>query len=263
MYTTVSKKKSKLLRTSWNKFWFKIYTGLPATIRALEPIYTKKKKKWSQSTMGLQPIFERLHCYRPQTKFGARQYFHKRVSLCLFTGGRGCLHRGVYFRGGGSASRGLHPEGMICIWGGGPPPIRYYGIRSTRGRYASYWNAFLFFNENSIASVIAELTLTLGVNGSLYWEDKSLRSLEAAGLETYMPSSSSPQLYGIEHIWQRSGQTKQCQVIINPTKKNNGYRHQPDICGKYLNNFLATFYCCHHCPSPRSYGNTGDIKKMG
>ena len=122
MYTTVSKKKSKLLRTSWNKFWFKIYTGLPATIRALEPIYTKKKKKWSQSTMGLQPIFERLHCYRPQTKFGARQYFHKRVSLCLFTGGRGCLHRGGLLQGwgfclSGSASRGddLHLGGRTPL----------------------------------------------------------------------------------------------------------------------------------------------------
>ena len=117
--------------------------------------------------MGLQPIFERLHCYRQQTKFGARQYFHKRVSLC--SRGGGVFASGGLPRGWGSASGGLHPEGMICIWGvGRPPPIRYYGIRSTRGRYASYWNAFLFFNENSIASVIAELTLTLGVNGSLY-----------------------------------------------------------------------------------------------
>ena len=26
------------------------------------------------------------------------------------------------------------------------PPIEYYGIRPTSGRYASYWNAFLFLN---------------------------------------------------------------------------------------------------------------------
>ena len=27
------------------------------------------------------------------------------------------------------------------------PPLRYYGIRSTSGRYASYWNAFLLIFE--------------------------------------------------------------------------------------------------------------------
>ena len=36
---------------------------------------------------------------------------------------------------------GLHPG--RGIWQT-PPPIAYYGIRSTSGRYASYWNAFLF-----------------------------------------------------------------------------------------------------------------------
>ena len=30
------------------------------------------------------------------------------------------------------------------LWGSVPTPIRYYGIRSTSGRYASYWNTFLF-----------------------------------------------------------------------------------------------------------------------
>ena len=50
------------------------------------------------------------------------------LHLCviLFTGGWG----------GRSASRG---------WADHPfPPIGYYGIRSTSGRYASYWNAFLY-----------------------------------------------------------------------------------------------------------------------
>ena len=30
---------------------------------------------------------ERLGCYRPQTKFGARQYFHKHLSFCPRGGG--------------------------------------------------------------------------------------------------------------------------------------------------------------------------------
>ena len=67
---------------------------------------------------------------------------------------------------GGLHVGGLHPGGGDCIqgvcilgvrqtprqvslqrWGLGRPPPRhmeYYGIRSTSGRYVSYWNAFLF-----------------------------------------------------------------------------------------------------------------------
>ena len=30
------------------------------------------------------------------------------------------------------------------------PPIGYYGIWSTSGRYASYWNAFLFNNASML-----------------------------------------------------------------------------------------------------------------
>ena len=58
--------------------------------------------------------------------------------------GAGGLHLGS---GRGSASRewagGLHPGRGV---GRSPPPryMGYYGIRSTSGRCASYWNAFLF-----------------------------------------------------------------------------------------------------------------------
>ena len=43
---------------------------------------------------------------------------------------------------GGSASRGGWAD---------PPPryMGYYGIQSTSGRYASYWNAFLFLYDSS------------------------------------------------------------------------------------------------------------------
>ena len=59
-----------------------------------------------------------------------------------------------------SASGGLGEVFMqeegYCIQGAGdwadPPPIGYYGIRSTSGRYESYWNAFLllpcFLSDN-------------------------------------------------------------------------------------------------------------------
>ena len=67
---------------------------------------------------------------------------------------RGVLHpRGVCIQEGFASKRGLHPGVEVCIGGGGlhpegvgrtPPPPVYYRIQSTSGRYASYWNAFLF-----------------------------------------------------------------------------------------------------------------------
>ena len=45
----------------------------------------------------------------------------------------------------GGSAKGDLPRG-VCIRGvGQKPPIGYYEIRSTSGRYASYWNALLSF----------------------------------------------------------------------------------------------------------------------
>ena len=68
---------------------------------------------------------------------------------------------GLHPRGGSSASGGMGSAsgGGLQPWGGGLHPggeglhpgglgrhlpVGNYGIRSTSGRYASYWNAFLF-----------------------------------------------------------------------------------------------------------------------
>ena len=58
---------------------------------------------------------------------------------------KGVCLQGRYAWGGASGERGCLPPGGSASRGVGqtPPPIRYYGIRSTSGRYASYWNAFL------------------------------------------------------------------------------------------------------------------------
>ena len=68
-----------------------------------------------------------------------------------------CIQGGLHLRGlhlGGSASRGSASGGSasggsassgVCIWGVGRTPLGYYGIQSTSGLYASYWNAFLSF----------------------------------------------------------------------------------------------------------------------
>ena len=82
--------------------------------------------------------------YLLQTKFGARQYFLKRVSVILSTWGGG-MHgrRGMHggergMAGGGHASHGGGCSRGACMAGG-----RRDGHWS--GRYAPYWNVFLFW----------------------------------------------------------------------------------------------------------------------
>ena len=80
--------------------------------------------------------------YRPKRSFGQGNIF---TSVCLSTGGgvSGLVPGGlqffggspIFFRGGWSSPGG---EVSNFFWGGG-----FSGIRSTFGRYASYWNAFL------------------------------------------------------------------------------------------------------------------------
>ena len=69
--------------------------------------------------------------------WGKVMFLH--LCVILFTEGV-CIQGGLYLVG-------------VCIQGGlhrgdgqtplPPPPIGCYGIQSTSGRYASYWNAFL------------------------------------------------------------------------------------------------------------------------
>ena len=71
------------------------------------------------------------HFYRPETKFVKVMFLH--VSFCPQDGGhvwQGGVHAG-----------GHAWQGGVC----GTPPSRYYDIWSISGRYASCWNAFLWF----------------------------------------------------------------------------------------------------------------------
>ena len=69
------------------------------------------------------------------------------------------IHRGCLLREGGNCLGGCLPKrvsawgglpGGVCLWRCLPKsmlgytPPQHYGIRSTSGQYASYWNAFLF-----------------------------------------------------------------------------------------------------------------------
>ena len=113
-----------------------------------------------------------LSCYRPQTKFGVRQYFYKRLSFCpgghawlggMHSWGRGwevaCAAWGMCGRSmhsqGACVAGGVHDGGCMveaCIVGGcvaGEGVCVAGGMHGRRdghcsGRYTSYWNAFLW-----------------------------------------------------------------------------------------------------------------------
>ena len=110
--------------------------------------------------------WQEQHCIFTARKRSLGQGKVLHLSVILFKG-RDWLpsmhHRshnwGVCIQGsllGGSASRGLPPRGgsalrEVCIRGGwvgwaDPRYIGYYGVRSTSGSYACYWDVFLFPN---------------------------------------------------------------------------------------------------------------------
>ena len=65
----------------------------------------------------------------------------------------GCLLPGCVCSHGGCLLQEGSAPGGVCSWGDIPactPPEAELGIRSMSGRYASYWNAFLFFLKKEI-----------------------------------------------------------------------------------------------------------------
>ena len=120
-------------------------------------------------------VTNNLIYYRPQRSWGKVKFSEACVKNSVHGGGghmwQGGMHgRGAYvargacmaggMHGGGHAWQGgmhgrghtwqggMHGKGgvhgrVVCVVGGGMRG-RYYEIRSMSGRYASYWNAFLF-----------------------------------------------------------------------------------------------------------------------
>ena len=77
-----------------------------------------------------------LSCYRPQRSWG--KVIFSQASVILFTGGGGFCLSAFWDT---TPSRSGTPPGTRQA----PPRSRaYWEIRSTSGRYASYWNAILF-----------------------------------------------------------------------------------------------------------------------
>ena len=72
--------------------------------------------------------------------WGHAWWGHEWWGACMAGGHAGgeCITKGACMAGGHAWQRG---GGRVCH-------SRYYGIRSMSGRYASYWNAFLFKHFN-------------------------------------------------------------------------------------------------------------------
>ena len=124
---------------------------------------SREGSEYGQQAGGTHPT-GMYSCYRPQTKFAKVMFLH--LSVILFTGGGLGLCAGGSLRSlsrGVSILGGLCPRGVfvpgVSVWGGlcprGSPPgldgLCPGGLchgdpprTATSGRYASYWNAFLF-----------------------------------------------------------------------------------------------------------------------
>ena len=103
--------------------------------------------KWS--VVVKSPSYET--CYRPQTKFAKVMF--SLVSVCPY--GWGCLpHCMLGYTPPGRHPPGQRPPTQTPHWADTPSPgpqadtprTVHAGIRSTSGRQASHWNAFLFYN---------------------------------------------------------------------------------------------------------------------
>ena len=82
-----------------------------------------------------------------------RLCFHRCLSV---HGGGPCVAGGACMAGGHVWQRGMWPGGHAWHT---RPPGRYYEIRSMSGRYASYWNDFLFLLNQQQESKPSKLTL--------------------------------------------------------------------------------------------------------
>ena len=83
-----------------------------------------------------------MNSYRPQRSYGKVMFLH--LSVILFTGVSATPTPGKTHPPLGRHPLGRHPPPCGHPTGQTPPCTVHPGIRSTSGRYASYWNAYLF-----------------------------------------------------------------------------------------------------------------------
>ena len=114
------------------------------------------RAEWTLPYNSTQPIFT------ARKRSLQRLCFYTCLSVILFTWGRvpGQVHPRA-----GTPLRQIHPHGRYT------PLAMYAGIWSTSGRYASYWNAFLFIGLFTGLGVRqCEHTITIHpLYQSIYW----------------------------------------------------------------------------------------------
>ena len=115
--------------------WFKFSVEKTKKIKILE-----KSGKFSVQKCERQGTYVTgILYYRPKRSFGQGYIF---TGVCLSTGGGACskFWGGACSKFFGGCLLQILGGCLLQIFGGSP----IFGIRSTFGRYASYWNAFLF-----------------------------------------------------------------------------------------------------------------------
>ena len=145
---------------------------------------------------------------------------------------------------------GLDPGGT-CIGGGDgvgetSPPIGYYGIPSTSGWYASYWNAFLYlqkfcavrinFSKTSITTITQQTWVVL-MQLQIWFRGEDVREAQ-------------PPLHPILFSFSYSFQKISCQMIgyrpplgLEPHLRNPGSTTvMESVFTKKIQHFKATFY---------------------
>ena len=124
-------------------------------------------KQWGRPRMGLQPILNQLHCYRPKHSWGKVMFSQSCIKNSVHRGeGRawwGAVSQHALDRVCGSPWQTLDREGVADL------PDSHCS-----GRYTSYWNAFLFsMRILSLVSMLGFSVFTLMLKLRVYFHAKS------------------------------------------------------------------------------------------
>ena len=114
------------------------------------------RRRGESTAWPIGAVIQQNRFYRPQRSWAKVMFLQ--ASVILSTGGGG-VHAGQCMLGYHPPPREQTPLGADTPQEQTPPPEADSGIRSTSGRYASYWNAFLFVKFSKFCEV----------TGTLFW----------------------------------------------------------------------------------------------
>ena len=196
------------------------------------------------------PVMVSTHkyLYRPQTKFAKVMF--SQVFVCpqggVSVSVRGCLHPGGLCPGGGlcpwgSLSRGVSVQEGLCLVGslsrvGGvsvrETPLNRNLLRTvTSGRYASYWNAFLFTLFTPWHSFYVQMTCTMVIRSVFSGFPCPIRLDKVSVAVRFYPMRLSLTWYILSHenyLISTQTKTKQCwhwREILLPVNEVAGRKY--------------------------------------